>query len=133
MPEHRHFGYRVANEIARFVILAEEQMDSNEPSEAVQWEALDRAILMKVLPKLHGTQADVDRILSDLFAFAVQGDASATHKWTDWDVRHSVLGPIGHAISGGHSAAVAILPQTAAKLWRMLRRLHRQGFTSFME
>ena len=64
--EHRHFGYRVANEIARFVNLAAAQASTDE---ATLWAALDMAILAKILPKLHGTQQELDQLLKNLEAF----------------------------------------------------------------
>lgn len=69
-PEHRHFGYRVANEIARFVNLARRQStDKDEAAKA----AFDLAILQKVLPKFHGTQQELEPVLRKLFSFAVLG------------------------------------------------------------
>ena len=61
--EDRPFGYRVANEIARFVVLANEQTDGTEQD---LWTALDMAILEKVLPKFHGTQQELESVLSRL-------------------------------------------------------------------
>ncbi len=65
--ENRHFGYRVAVEIARFVNLAAEQSDGGEDSLRT---ALDLALLQKVLPKLHGTQQELEEILAALAGFA---------------------------------------------------------------
>lgn len=93
--ENRHFGYRVATEISRFVALAAEQGNGEE----AQLAALDLALLQKVLPKLHGTQQELEDLLKGLVVF-------------------------------GSKAA---LPRFTAKVGRMLRRLERQGFTSFIE
>ena len=71
-PEHRHFGYRVANEIARFVNLAREQSTDKERAARA---AFDLAILQKVLPKFHGTQQELEPLLRQLFDFAVLGSA----------------------------------------------------------
>ena len=61
--EHRHFGYRVANEIARFVNLAREQAaDADMAVDA----AFDLALLQKVLPKFHGTQQELGSLLEEL-------------------------------------------------------------------
>ena len=67
--ENRHFGYRVANEIARYVNLAKKQADDDEAVET----ALDLAILQKVLPKFHGMQQELEDILRRVLAFAVSG------------------------------------------------------------
>jgi len=63
--ENRHFGYRVATEIARFVTLAGEQGNGEEGQRA----ALDLALLQKVLPKLHGTQQELEELLGKLLHF----------------------------------------------------------------
>ncbi len=93
--ENRHFGYRVATEISRFVTLAAEQGNGEEAQRA----ALDLALLQKVLPKLHGTQQELEDLLKKLV----------------------------------HFGSGAALPRFTAKVERMLRRLERQGFTSFIE
>jgi hypothetical protein len=64
--EDRHFGYRVANEIARFVVLANEQTDG---SDEALWTALDLAVLQKILPKFHGTQQELEEVLARLLTF----------------------------------------------------------------
>jgi hypothetical protein len=66
---HRHFGYRVVNEVARFVQLASEQTAGE--AEAL-WAALDLALLQKVLPKFYGMQSELEPVLVPLEAFAVR-------------------------------------------------------------
>ena len=68
--EHRHFGYRVANEIARFVLLARDQSADKDGAAKA---AFDLALLQKVLPKFHGTQQELEDLLRRLFNFAVYG------------------------------------------------------------
>jgi hypothetical protein len=122
-PEHRHFGYRVANEIARFVSLAARQAGGDA---STLWAALDIAVLAKVMSKLHGTQQELEALLGRLFSYAVAGDASRAAEDVAWKMDGARLVP-----PPGHTAPR--LPRTAAKLWRMLRRLRQQGFTSFIE
>ena len=129
--DNRHFGYRVANEIARFLVLADGQGPDDEGHREA---ALDLAILLKVLPKLHGTQQELEGLLGRLFEFAVTGEPPADGAGRammdrDWEVRGDRL-----EFTGDDEDAVApLLPRSAAKLWRMQRRLSRQGFTSFIE
>ena len=123
--ENRHFGYRVANEIARYVLLAQQET-GNAPG-AVE-AAFDLAVLQKVLPKLHGTQQELDDLLEELFGFAA-GEVSA--RLDDWTVDEGVLAITG--ASPDPPTSVPWLPRTAFKLWRMRRRLRQQGFTSFIE
>ena len=113
--ENRHFGYRVAREVARFVDLAIEQTDG---SDAAQRAALDVAVLAKILPKLHGSQAEVEQTLKRLMMIAIGERADA-----------EVFAEHGALVAG----AEVPLPRTARKLWRMLRRLRASGFVSFIE
>lgn len=126
---NRHFGYRVANEIGRFVRLAAEQGDG-EP--ASLWAALDLAVLMKVLPKLHGTQQELEELLAMLFTFAVTARPEAA---LDPDLPFDGWLLDGDRLQPPPDGALdaPVLPRTAAKLWRMQQRLRRQGFTSFIE
>jgi 5-methylcytosine-specific restriction protein B len=123
--EHRHFGYRVANEIARFVGLAAEQVGRDLD---VLWEVFDIAIVSKVLPKLHGTQQEIEDILSRLFAFAVDVDAPSEARGGESSWVHS-----GSRLVPKGTQTVPRLPRAAVKLWRMLRRVRQQGYVSFIE
>ena len=158
--QHRHFGYRVANEIARFVNLAREQAAEADTDAAVN-AAFDLALLQKVLPKFHGTQQELESLLKEIFQFAVHGDGPAPKKnqtveLDDWKVVKGRLvtrskakapsqSPSGDpgaegnetdsndpetADTGTESPAY---PRTGAKVLRMLNRLRDRGFTSFIE
>ena len=128
----RHFGFRVANEIARFVTLAAEQ--TNGGSESL-YDALDIAILEKVLPKFHGTQQELGSLLTSLFAFSIAGGADhndgAITTPESWTVKSGQLASLSPASDA--DTVQPVFPRTAAKLWRMMRRLRQQGFTSFIE
>lgn len=113
--ENRHFGYRVAREIARFVDLAVEQAGD---SEATARAALDVAVLAKILPKLHGSQAEIEQTLKRLMSIAIDGKPET-----------EVFSEHGAVLE----AAAVSLPRTARKLWRMQRRLRAHGFVSFIE
>ena len=127
---HRPFGYRVVNEIGRYVTLAARQAGS-EP--VALHTALDLALVQKVLPKFHGTQQELEDPLERLLAFVISGDrdeepppVSAVE--ADWTLQRGRL-----VSTASEPTAEPKLPHTAAKVWRMLRRLRQQGFTSFME
>lgn len=113
--ENRHFGYRVAREVARFVDVAVEQAGA---SDSTVRAALDVAVLAKILPKLHGSQAEIEATLKRLLAIATGDKPEA-----------EVFRPHGALIE-----RVALpLPRTARKLGRMLHRLRANGFVSFIE
>jgi hypothetical protein len=128
----RHFGYRVAAEIARFVTLGEAQNSAGaSPARA----ALDLAILQKVLPKFHGTQQEVEGPLLRLLAFSIWGEFQKAkdpphHLTAGWTLEGGRLVP-RHAVEEGQPRPR--LPRTGAKILRMLRRLPARGFTSFIE
>ncbi|MEO8084939.1 MAG: hypothetical protein ABI780_14035, partial [Ardenticatenales bacterium] len=72
-PTNRHFGYRVANEIGRYMTLAAAQSDGSAPALRA---SLDLALLAKVLPKLHGTQAELGDLIDTLATFARENGLS---------------------------------------------------------
>jgi 5-methylcytosine-specific restriction protein B len=130
---NRHFGYRVACEIARFVRLAVEQAaDDDASGEAAARAALDLAVLQKVLVKLAGTQAEIARLLDHLLWFTLLGRRTAE---TERDLGLWRLDPVeGEVVpSDEASEEVPVFPRSAAKLWRMQRRLVERGFTSWIE
>lgn len=123
--ENRHFGFRVANEVARFLLLAIDQAgDVTLPI------ALDIAVLSKVLPKLHGTQQELGELLTRLFAICINPDDPKSAPPIDqWEPLHDALLPR----QADQKPMRPKLPRSAAKLWRMHRRLIQQGFVSFIE
>ena len=155
--QHRHFGYRVANEIARFVNLARRQAKD---ADAAVDAAFDLAVLQKVLPKFHGTQQELESLLKEILQFAVLGGRVPKKdqkvELDDWKV---VKGRLVHGTETGATsqppAADAgtdadqedsdnadtadagpeppAYPRTGAKVLRMLNRLRDRGFTSFIE
>ena len=165
--EHRHFGYRVANEIARFVNLARAQSANGDKAAKA---AFDLALLQKVLPKFHGTQQELESLLEGLFNFAVHGGerrrGDTDVSLDEWTIQDGHLTPkdraasptdvpagasqreadgasdeaerperenetdAADAASGGRDPE---FPRTAAKVWRMLRRLQQRGFATFIE
>ena len=161
--QHRHFGYRVANEIARFVNLARQQSkDSNAGVDA----AFDLALLQKVLPKFHGTQQELGSLLEEIFHFAVHGggqvaknnqtvdlagwkvdkgrlvsrlkaeasaQASASDAGAEGDEPKSDDGEAPGSEAPDTGTQSPVYPRTGAKVLRMLRRLRDRGFTSFIE
>ena len=105
-----HFGYRVFDEIIMFLKNAEENHMEN---------AFDQAVLMKVLPKFHGSRGKLAKPLESVL------------KWCDIQ-------------KSGENAAKYIIdpeldfltnswrfPATAQRVVRMLQSLQSTGFASF--
>lgn len=102
--ERRHFAYRVAQEIATFVMLAKAQTDG---SSRALWTALDWAVMSKVLPKLGGTEVQLEALLESLEAICRDSRADE-----------------GKGLG---------LARCAEKLAWMRRRLAQTGFCTFIE
>ncbi len=126
--DQRHFGYRVANEMARYLCLAAQQTEGEEESLRT---AMDLVIMSKVLCRLHGTQQELEGCLHRLFAFMVHGELPPQEnpsRFDEWEWRRDGLVRASKGVP-----ATPHFPRSAAKVWRMLRRLRQQGFTSFIE
>jgi len=112
-PYNLHFGYRVVNEISRYILNAHEMVQDFDLEET-----MDIQILQKILPKFHGTQAKLEEPLLKLLAFCKgeEGipDESYLEKATAYDEE-------------------APFPRSAQKLARMIQNLKIQGYTSFIE
>ena len=88
--------------------------------------------MAKVLPKLHGTQQELEGILQKLFRFAVAGSNGPERESVgEWKVVDNELGRLKSAED--EAAYPPRLPRMALKTYRMIERLRRQGFTSFIE
>jgi len=108
---HLHFGYRVINELSRFLCVANEHVEKFNADTA-----LDLGILQKVLPKFHGTRARLEKPLQDVlkFCYSKEADTFDCDKAEAFDDN-------------------ARFPRSAQKCARMLRTLDEQGYTSFIE
>jgi energy-coupling factor transporter ATP-binding protein EcfA2 len=111
---HLHFGYRVANEIGRYVRLARELIGPR----AVE-QALDIQVLQKVLPKLAGNRARLERPLWKL-VYALHGQTGEAPRLTQTELLVARQQPTE-------------MPRTAAKLERMLNTVREVGFVSYVE
>lgn len=111
---HLHFGYRVANEIARYLGLTEKYLDK----EAVP-RALDLQIQQKILPKFVGNRAKLERPLWELLCYLQTGERE------DVALTASTLDAL--------TPSEAKFPESAAALQHMLQTLRQVGFASFIE
>jgi len=112
-----HFGYRVVNEMSRFVWLSKDFLGDEFDLE----ESFDIQILQKILPKFHGTQGKLEQPLRDLLSFCF-GQAVPGENLIDEMIQKA---------DGLDEEAV--YPRSAKKIAQMLKNLQTQGYTSFIE
>ena len=102
------FGYRSASEMKKFIslVLLDEAMKENE--------AIDAAIVQKILPKLHGSRKKLDKVLTELWKLCFEDDNAP-------DLKEDLVN------------FEARYPLSADKILRMYKYAHENGFTSYAE
>jgi len=113
--DNLHFGYRVVNEISRFLCISKKVNHNFD-----LYDALDIQILQKILPKLHGTRARLEDPLKKLFSFCYSDSQQDDFIDNDFDKAISFAGDVPY-------------PRSAQKLAKMILNLGNQGYTSFIE
>jgi 5-methylcytosine-specific restriction protein B len=98
------FSHRTAHECARYALVRKQLSDANLARKESVSDAMDTAILQKVLPKLNGAQSMMDPVLSALL----------------------------EATDTGADGAME-LPRSHAKLIQMQKALERDQFISFIQ
>jgi hypothetical protein len=123
-PYNLHFGYRVFDEIMMFLKNAKD----NEVFEAAFPMqnghsiniAFDLAVLMKVLPKFHGSRGKLEKPLAAILAWCAD-------KSIDEEPVKSALNDPSAPID----PPLWVYPATAQRVLRMLHSLYTTGFASF--
>ncbi|OQP08139.1 AAA family ATPase [Geobacillus sp. 46C-IIa] len=105
-PLGAHIGYRVRDEICFYLAYNEEgklmELDK----------AFDYCLMQKILPRLSGSDARLERALNQLFILCAGFEPDGDY-------------------GGALDVSYARYPKSAEKIWHMLRRLEDDGFTSF--
>lgn len=104
------FGYRTVNEICRYLNFAGEEKDGLQKENAI-----DTAILQKLLPKLHGSRKKLEPVLQKLWKLCFTRDMQDAT-----------------AIDASN-VEKAIYKESADKICRMYKSAADNGFTSFAE
>lgn len=112
---HLHFGYRVINEVSRFVLNAQTYCEAH-PGLIDQ--AVDRQLVQKVLPKFNGPQSKLDVPVRELLTLIKTGTPGAA---MEWDTVESL------------DPTTTKFPLAASKLKRMSKALALNGFANFIE
>lgn len=118
-------GYRTRDEIALFVLHAEDVASAFVTRMGKPVDPLDLALLMKVLPRIVGGSMAIRRVLLELAAWAMSGSQAKTSE--------SIEAIIQPWVEEGRPQAQpgALYPRTAARLFLMLKRLQSEGYTSY--
>ena len=118
-------GYRTRDEIALFVLHAQESLDFFKTEQGEKVDPLDLALLMKILPRIAGGSSPVRATVLGLLGWAYNGQR--------FDSEQEAEPLLNEWKSTGQSGALtgARFPRMAARLCLMLERLRNDGFTSF--
>ncbi|MFW2015292.1 hypothetical protein [Acinetobacter bereziniae] len=104
---HLHFGYRVANEVARYINQVYVHVGTDN---VVIKQALDFQFIQKIFPKLNGTYAVLEQPLKELLLYF-------SNTQEIYDIQPEVTD----------------YPKTVSKLLRMYKSLSTKGHASFIE
>lgn len=125
-PFDLHFGYRVLDEITAFLANAESSGFYDELFE--EDDPFDAAILMKVLPKFHGSRTKLEDPLKEVLAWCID-PLEPNIKRID-EITQNGSETIKNIIQGLNEQTYQY-PHTARRVIRMLRSLYTTGFASF--
>lgn len=106
----KEFGFRTAHEMSRFITICKCYTDMSDE------EAIDAAMVQKLLPKIHGSRKKVAPVLSALWQLCYKGEAEEID-----------------TLEAMPEAPVFKYPLTAEKAWRMYQIAQDNGFTSYAE
>ncbi len=116
-----HFGYRVFDEIVTFLDAAEENETFRDIDDGDS--ALDAAVLMKVLPKFHGSRGK----LEDVLAWCANPDAPNVQ-----GIRKSLADvEDGYNLVAKLDVSSNPCRRTAERVLRLLQSLYTDGFATF--
>ncbi len=118
-------AYRSRDEIALFILHANDLADSFVTRTGMKVDPLDLALQMKVLPRIAGGSGSIRRLVLAMLGWTRYGnvfkdedDANALIlEWSELNKPHSLVG--------------SRFPRTCARLCLMWERIQHEGFTSF--
>ena len=89
--------------------------------------AFDAAVLMKVLPKFHGSRSRLEKPLCAVLAWCVNPGAP------DIKAVEDALRDVGSdkTVQQAMASSLFLYPKTAERVQRMLARLYTDGFAAF--
>ncbi|MCS7185767.1 MAG: hypothetical protein RMK89_02300 [Armatimonadota bacterium] len=143
-PYDLHFGYRVLDEIALFVQYAK-SLPEVVGKPLSDDEALDYAVLVKVLPKFHGPRQKLEKPLWHVMNWCLKNPISdlkpnelvqkVWEQLSDSSDQKQLSGEsVAEVLSRWNDSKTKFRhPATARKALQMLRQLYETGFASFAQ
>lgn len=123
-PVGAHVGYRTRDEVALFVLHAQEVESCFRDTQGRAVGALDIALSMKVLPRLTGSSVVLRQTLERLLHWAMLGRVESGVP---------SVGQVESWVARVSKSPDAAYPRCATKLARMWQRLIHEGFTSYWD
>jgi hypothetical protein len=112
-----HFGYRIASEISLYI--SHVSIYVTNPSEDILSQALDYQITQKILPKINGTQAKIEKAILELF-----------NEFTGAGIDIETVDPYAVAT---FDASTSRFPLAVRKIKSIHSKLSSYGFASSIE
>ena len=106
----KEFGYRTAHEMSRYITICKLYSDMDEE------EAIDSAMVQKLLPKVHGSRKKISPVLNALWLLCYKKEGADIDTIEEMPALETFKYPL-----------------TAEKIWRMFLIAQDNGFTSFAE
>lgn len=129
-PHNMHFGYRVVNEVGVYLKNAEEMVVDYENKLD---EAFDFQVRQKILTKFHGSRQKIEKPLQDMFMY-LNGDSIEKQNLAQCKMNEECGKLKSWETKDGNSFDYSgKFSRSAAKILRMLKDLHEQGFASYIE
>jgi len=127
-PHHMHFAYRVFDEIMAFVDLGLKNglfagLNGSDPLET----AFDAAVLMKVLPKFHGSRARLEVPLSKVLAWCLDPAIPNLYEIRTWMDQAATSDDLERSLLD----LAYRFPETAKRAARLLWSAQVDGFAAF--
>lgn len=115
-PANLHFGYRIRDEICFYIIY-------NHMYDLLSFnQAMDNAILQKILPRIQGSSISIKKLLINLFKICIN-NSSQLFSYEASNVNEKMLNYLlNNSIS---------YKKSAEKIAFMMRRFEEDGFTSY--
>jgi hypothetical protein len=125
-PSQLQVGYRTRDEVAFYLLHAQQISDAFVDREGKTVDPLDLALQMKILPRIAGSSTAIKRCLLGLLGWSIAG--------VPWDADDELNPTLEKWENSGRPSSLADgkeYPRFAARLCWMWQRLEADGYTSY--